>query len=152
MADNPVRPVKVTAHIAVPPERLFAFVSDTRNDPLWCPNVEKVDLLEGAGVEVGARFRFHQHLDRPRAERIEFDVDVEILEIGERSIAWRATDKFQERSIRLSVEPDGAGSKITQITTASFHRPPGAVRWVYPFLARRIFREQFEQLASRFDG
>ena len=101
-------------------------------------------VLEGAGVEVGARFRFHQHLDRPRAERIEFDVDVEILEIGDRSITWAATDKFQERLIRLSVEPDGFGSKITQVTTASFLRPPGIVKWVYPFLARRTFKEQFE--------
>jgi uncharacterized protein YndB with AHSA1/START domain len=151
MANHPGRPVKVSAHIGVPPDQLFAFISDTRNDPSWCPNVETVKLVEGTGVEVGARFRFHQHLDRPRAERIEFDVDLEILEIADRSITWGATDKFQERLIQLSVEPDGAGSKITQITTASFQRPPGLVKWVYPFIARRTFREQFEQLAAHFD-
>ena len=152
MANHPVPPVTISAHIPTAPDALFAFVSDTRNDPLWCPNVETVELLEGGGVEIGARFRFHQHLDRPRSERIEFDVDVEVLEVGDRSITWRATDKFQERLIRLTVEPDGAGSKITQVTTASFQRPPGFVRWVYPFLARRTFREQFTQLADRFEG
>jgi hypothetical protein len=152
MANHPVPPVTVSAHIPTAPDPLFAFVSDTRNDLSWCPNVETVELLEGAGVEIGARFRFHQHLDRSRAERIEFDVDVEVLEIGDRSITWRVTDKFQERLIRLTVEPDGAGSKITQVTTASFHRRPGFVRWVYPFLARRTFREQFAQLADRFEG
>lgn len=152
MANHPVSPVTVSAHIPTAPDPLFAFVSDTRNDPAWCPNVETVDQVEGGGVEVGARFRFHQHLDRPRTERIEFDVDVEILELGDRSIVWRATDRFQERLIRLTVEAEGSGSRITQVTTASFHRPPGLVKWLYPFLARRIFKEQFESLAARFES
>lgn len=110
-----------------------------------------MDLVEGGGVEVGSRFRFHQHLDRPRAERIEFDVDLEVIAIGDRSITWRATDKFQERVILLSVEPDGAGSRITQVTTASFQRPPGLVKWVYPLLARRTFKEQFGQLSLYYE-
>jgi hypothetical protein len=150
VANHSVGPVKVSAHIPVPSDELFAFVSDTRNDPLWCPNVESVDLVDGAGVEIGARFRFHQHLDRPRAERIEFDVDLEVVDIAERSITWKATDKFQDRVIQLLVEPDGEGSRITQITNASFQRPPGMVRWVYPILARRTFKVQFEQLAAHF--
>jgi uncharacterized protein YndB with AHSA1/START domain len=143
--------VKVSARIPVPPDRLFAFVSDTRNDPLWCANVETVDLVEGGGVEVGARFRFHQHLDRPRSDRIEFDADVEIVDVGPGTITWHVTDKFQDRNIQLVVEPDGAGSKVTQITEASFQRPPGLAKWAYPLLARRIFKGQFEQLAAYFE-
>jgi hypothetical protein len=150
MANHPVRPVKVSARIPVPPDLLFAFVSDTRNDPLWCSNVETVDLVDGSGIEAGARFRFHQHLDRPRSDTIEFDVDVEIVEMSDHSITWRARDKFQDRNIRLIVEPDSAGSKITQITEASFQRPPGLAKWAYPLLARRIFKEQFEQLEAYF--
>jgi uncharacterized protein YndB with AHSA1/START domain len=150
MASHAVRPVKVSAHVPVPPDRLFAFVSDTRNDPSWCPNVETVELIEGEGVDVGTRFRFHQHLDRPGSERIQFDVYVEIVDIDERSITWRANDKFQERLIQMSVEPDGTGSKITQVTTASFKRPPGIAKWVYPIFARRIFKGQFGQLAAHF--
>jgi hypothetical protein len=151
MANHPVRPVKVSARIPVQPNQLFAFISDTRNDPLWCPNVETVDLIDGAGVELGARFRFHQHLDRRQAERIEFDVDLEIVDIADHSITWKSTDKFQDRVIQLMVEPYGAGSRITQITTASFQRPPGVVRWVYPILARRTFKEQFGHLADYFN-
>ncbi len=147
----PVGPVKVSARIPVPPDRLFAFVSDTRNDPLWCPNVETVELVEGDGVEAGARFRFHQHLDRPRSDRIEFDAEVEIVDVGLGTITWHVTDKFQDRSIRLTVEPDGVGSKITQVTEASFRRPPGLAKWAYPLLARRTFKGQFEQLAAYFD-
>lgn len=151
VANHPLRPVKVSAHIATPPDQLFELVSDTRNDPLWCPNVETVEMVAGSGVEVGTRFRFHQHLDRPRAERIEFDVDLEVIAIGDHSITWRASDKFQDREIRLSVEPEGEGSRITQVTTASFHRPPGLAKWVYPLLARRTFKKQFEQLSAQFD-
>ncbi|MDP9495682.1 MAG: SRPBCC family protein [Actinomycetota bacterium] len=147
-----MRPIEVSAHVAESPDQVFDFVSDTRNDPLWCLNVETVEQVEGSGVEVGARFRFHQHLDRPGGGRIEFDGEVEVLELGDRVIVWRATDKFQERLIRLGVETDGAGSRVTQVTTATFQRPPGIVRWIYPRLARRTFREQFEQLDAHFGG
>ena len=145
-----MRPITVSALISVDPDELFEFVSDTRKDPLWCPNVETVDQLAGEGVEVGARFRFHQHLDRPRQERMQFDVDLEVIDLEEHSITWKARDRFQERIISLTVEPHQTGSKITQVTTATFLRPPGLARWVYPTLARRIFRDQFERLARHF--
>jgi len=149
-AKHPVRPVEVTADIDAPADVVFAFVSDTRNDPLWCDNVETVEMLAGDRIEVGARFRFHQHLDRPGGQRLQFDVDVEIVGLGEHVITWLATDRFQEREITLRVEPVGQGSRITQVTRASFHRPPGLARWVYPRLARRIFARQFRSLAARF--
>jgi Polyketide cyclase / dehydrase and lipid transport len=147
----PARPVSVSGHIPAPPDVVFDLVSDTRNDPLWCENVEKVDLIEGSGVEVGTRFRFHQHLDRPGAERMQFDVDVEVIEMKDRSIRWQANDRFQIREISLVVEPDGSGSRITQVTTATFLRPPGMAKWLYPLLARRIFRKQFRDLAAYFE-
>ena len=147
----PARPVSVSAHIPGPPDKVFAFVSDTRNDPLWCENVEKVDLIGGSKVEPGTRFRFHQHLDRPGAERVQFDVDVEVIEMGERSIGWQANDRFQIREISLVVEPHGSGSRITQVTRATFLRPPGMAKWLYPLLARRIFGKQFRDLASYFE-
>jgi hypothetical protein len=147
----PARPVSVSAHIPAPPDVVFDFVSDTRNDALWCENVETVDLVEGSEIEVGTRFRFHQHLDRPGADRMQFDVEVEIIEMGDHSIAWVAKDRFQKREIRLSVQPDGEGSRITQVTRATFLRPPGASKWLYPLLARRIFTKQFRDLRAYFE-
>jgi len=149
MATRPVRPIEMAAHIAAPPGEVFAFVSDTRNDPLWCDNVETVELVAGEGIEVGTRFRFHQHLDRPGGQRMQFDVDVEVIELGEHAITWLATDRFQEREISLDVQPEGQGSRITQVTRAAFRRPPGLARWVYPRLARRVFTRQFRALAAR---
>lgn len=146
---NPVRPVTVRAVIPAPPGEVLAFVADTRNDPEWCPNVESAELVEGDGVSPGSVFRFHQHLDTPGSKRVEFDGEVTVVERTDRSIRWRVSDRFQERDITLTVEPHSDGTRITQVTRASFHRPPGLGRWLYPFLARRTFRDQFAQLAAR---
>jgi hypothetical protein len=37
---------------------------------------------------------------------MEFDAELEVLEIGDHSITWQATDKFQSRRISLSVSPE----------------------------------------------
>lgn len=152
MDSHPVAPVEVSVFVPAPPDVVFAFVADTRNDPRWCPNVETVEMVEGDGVAVGTRFRFHQHLDRPGGGRIEFEGDVEVVELGERSIGWSVNDRFQDRIIQLRVEPEGSGSRVTQRTAASFHRPPGLARWAYPVLARRTFKDQFGRLAAHFAG
>jgi uncharacterized protein YndB with AHSA1/START domain len=152
MARLTVRPVKASVHVKAPPEEVFAYASDTRNDPEWCPNVESVALVQGDGVAVGTKFRFRQHLDRPRGERLQFDVDVEVVELGERSITWQTQDRFQTREIKLTVEEEGTGSRVTQETRATFRRPPGiAARWAYPLLARRTFADQFQRLAAQLD-
>jgi hypothetical protein len=146
----PVPPVSVSALIQAPPDVLFAFVADTRNDPEWCENVETVEMVEGDTVRPGTRFTFHQHLDTPGSDRMQFDVNVEVIDMGERTITWRAEDRFQTRDITLTVEPDGTGSRITQETRAVFKRKPGIRRWLYPLLARRIFSRQFDDLDKIF--
>ena len=82
---------------------------------------------------------------------MEFDVDVEVIEIGVRRITWEASDRFQTRTISLAVEPEGSGSRITQVTKETFLRPPGTRKWLYPLLARRIFSKQFRDLRAHFD-
>jgi len=152
MQTYPVRPVSVSAHIQAVPDVLFPFVADTRNDPEWCENVERVEMVKGDTVGPGTRFTFHQHLDAPGRQRMQFDVNVEVIEMGERSIHWRAEDRFQTREITVTVEPEGTGSRITQETRATFNRKPGMTRWLYPVLARRIFKKQFEDLAEHFES
>jgi hypothetical protein len=145
------RPIRVSAFVPAPPDAVFALVSDTRNDPRWCPNVETVELVEGDGLAVGTKYRFHQHLDRPGGDRMQFDADLEVLELGDNAITWQAIDKFQSRRIFLSVTAEGSGSRVTQVTTATFHRPSGLARWLYPSLAKRTFKDQFSNLAALFD-
>jgi hypothetical protein len=145
----PVPPVEVSALIPAPPEVVLAFVADTRNDALWCDNVETVEMLTPDPVAAGSRFRFHQHLDRPGGQRLQFDVDVEMTHRDDKSVSWRVSDRFQEREITLIVAPSGDGARITQRTAAAFNRPPGIARWIYPMMARRIFKRQFQALAER---
>jgi hypothetical protein len=145
----PVRPVRVSAEVPAPADRVFTFISDTRNDPIWCPNVSDVVQISGDGVEVGARFRFHQVVEAG-GRSLASDVDVEVLEIGERSIRWRVEDKFQVRDVLVAVTEAGSGSEVTQTTTAAFKRKPGMTKWLYPMLAKRTFRDQFHHLSEHF--
>lgn len=142
-----VRPVTVSADVPGDPEAVFSLVSDTRNDPLWCPNVSRVEQTAGDGVHQGAAFRFHQAVEA-RGQILDSDVELEIVDLGERWIFWRAEDRFQIREIRLEVTPAHSGSRVTQTTTAAFKRRPGIAKWLYPMLARKTFRDQFERLAA----
>lgn len=144
-----VRPVVVSMRIPADADTLFRFVADTRNDPIWCPNVTGVAQTSGEGVGVGSRFRFHQKVEM-RGRALDSDVDVEVVEVEGRSIRWRVEDPFQIRDVLLVVSPDREGSLLTQTTSAMFKRPPGIARWFYPMLARRTFRDQFRRLADHF--
>ncbi|HJS72343.1 MAG TPA: SRPBCC family protein [Acidimicrobiia bacterium] len=144
-----VHPITVSTHVPADPAIVFEFISDTRNDPVWCPNVTEVTQVDGVGVGVGSSFRFHQRVEA-RGRVLDSDVDVEIVELGERSIRWRVEDRFQVRDVSVEVTPDRAGSLVTQTTTAVFKRKPGLAKWVYPKLARRTFQDQFGRLAEHF--
>ncbi|HEU4318845.1 MAG TPA: SRPBCC family protein [Acidimicrobiia bacterium] len=145
----PVNPVAVSVVVPAPPDEVFSFVSDTRNDPVWCPNVTGMVQTAGSGVDVGSRFHFDQKVEA-RGRVLESGVDVEVVELGERTIVWSVEDRFQIRRITLSVEPSGSGSRVTQTTEASFKRKPGMAKWVYPSLAKRTFQDQFSHLVEHF--
>lgn len=145
----PIRPISVSFQISAEPDAVFTFVADTRNDPEWCPNVTGVRQVGGEGVEVGARFQFHQSVEAG-GRTLTSDVNLEIVELGERWVRWRVEDRFQVRDVLLGVEADGEGCTVTQTTAAAFKRKPGLAKWLYPRLARRTFKDQFRRLADRF--
>jgi hypothetical protein len=147
---HPVRPVTLRAVIPASPATVIEYVADTRNDPEWCPNVESAELVSGDGSSPGSVFRYRQYLDSPGSERRHFEGEVTVVERTPNSITWDVIDKFQSRRITLSVEDHPSGCRITQVTRASFHRPPGIARWAYPLLARRILKAQFASLADHF--
>lgn len=150
-SNSPLRPVNVSYDIPADPTEVLALVSDTRNDSIWCPNVSSISQVEGDGVEPGARFQFHQTV-RTGGQILESDVDVEVVALTDDSVRWRVEDRFQIRDITLTVETHGAGTKVRQQTLATFKKDPGLARWLYPFLARRTFRDQFSRLAEHFSS
>ena len=152
MATSTLRPVNVSHHIPADPVTVLSFVADTRNDPIWCPNVSDVTQPEGDGVALGSRFSFHQTVETG-GRTLESDVEVEVVGLTEDSVRWRVEDRFQIRDVTLTVEPYGDGTKVRQQTLATFKRDPGFItRWLYPFLARRTFRDQFSRLAEHFES
>jgi hypothetical protein len=150
MATAPVRPVNVSHQIPAHPADVLSLVADTRNDPLWCPNVTNVTQTEGAGVAVGSQFRFHQTVETG-GKTLESDVDVEVVGLTEDSVRWRVEDRFQVRDVTVTIEPDGDGTRVRQQTLATFKKDPGLItRWLYPLLARKTFRDQFTRLAEHY--
>jgi hypothetical protein len=152
MSKYAVRPVTVSERVPAPAADVLAFISDTRNDPQWCPNVDAAEMTSGGPIAVGSTFRYTQHLARPGADPITFEGEVEVVALDDLSITWQVTDKFQERTITCVVEPDVDGSVVTQTTRAAFHRSPGVARWLYPLMARRTFRDQLRHLRDHFEG
>lgn len=150
MSNHPVRAVTVSGEVPAPASEVLAFISDTRNDPMWCPNVDSAEMTSDGPIDVGSTFRYTQHLDSSGRGRVSFAGDVEIVALDDRSIRWRVTDKFQERTITCVVEPSGNGSRVTQTTKASFHRSPGLAKYAYPLLARRTLKDQLRHLRSHF--
>lgn len=147
---HPVRPVTVEAVVPASPDIVFAYVSNTRNDPEWCPNVGPVTQTAGDRVEIGARYEFTQTIET-RGRDLVSPVGVEVVGIDGRAITWRVEDKFQVREIALAVVPHEAGSKIIQRTEAAFKRDPGFMtKLLYPVLAKRTFGDQFRRLADYF--
>ena len=152
MSMHPVRPVTVSQHVPAPPADVLAFISDTRNDPEWCPNVDSAEMTSDGPITAGSTFRYTQHLDQPGRGRVTFDGDVEVLALDDGSITWKVTDRFQERRITCSVEPSAGGSIVTQTTEAAFRRSPGVARWLYPIMARRTLKDQLRHLRAHFAG
>jgi hypothetical protein len=142
--------VRVSALVPAPPDQVLEFVADSRNDPIWCENVESVEMLTEGPVEPGSRFRFHQHLDRPGGSRMQFDGEIEMIGRDASSVAWQVTDRFQQREVSIRVLAAPGGSRVTQETRATFLTRPGLARWVYPRLARSVFKRQFATLARHF--
>lgn len=152
MSTYPVRPVTVSEYIPGRASDVLAFISDTRNDPLWCPNVDSAEMTSEGDIGIGSTFRYTQHLDRPGGRRVIFDGDVEIVALDTSSIRWHVTDRFQDRTVTCVVEPSGDGSVVTQTTEAAFRRPPGVARLAYPLMARRTLRDQLRHLRAHFES
>lgn len=145
----PIKPVTVSVEVQADADEVFEFISDTRNDPMWCPNVTGVTQTSGSGVEVGARFHFDQRVET-QGRVLESGVDVEVIELGDNLIVWSVEDRFQTRRITLSVTSAGERSRVTQTTEASFKRKPGLAKWAYPTMARRTFSDQFSHLQAHY--
>ncbi len=101
--------VTVRTTLRVPAARVFDFLVDNRNDPLWCPLASDVELVEGE-PGTGAVYRYEQArgpgqptmtawmrtVDADRPHRLEWDE-------GGRGLPYRAVIELAERDGRTRV-------------------------------------------------
>jgi len=117
-----------SADIAVPPQQVFDYLSDLRNDSEWNPNMCSVHLLTGDPVGSGSQFRA-RWAGSP-------DVIVEYTRY-ERPGQWASVADSKMIMIRFAarVTPVPSGSRLTVRMELI---PRGPARLLQPLLRRRM--------------
>jgi uncharacterized protein YndB with AHSA1/START domain len=120
--------------IARPVEEVFAFVSDARNDPRWCPKVRSVD---------GGPDRYdvvHAPVPLRPARRLEMTrVDSD----PPRRLVWREDDGTDSFDVTYELESTPAGTLFRQRSDANVGAVP---RFMYPLWKHGIGRDIARQL------
>jgi uncharacterized protein YndB with AHSA1/START domain len=98
-----------SVHIAAPPERVWAMVSDVRRMPDWSPQVDSTRLRTGfVGVGLGTQFT-----NRNSDGDLVWTTLAEIVRLEPpREIAFRIEENWVVWS--FTVTPEGAGALLTQ--------------------------------------
>jgi uncharacterized protein YndB with AHSA1/START domain len=136
--------VERSIEIARPPEEVFAFLADARNDPRWCASVVACEQREGDGPGADARYvarhkptPFHRVMSR----------SIEVVEYAPpRLLRWRQEDSNGVFHIGYGLEPSAVGTRFTQRDKIEW-KVPGAVgrlaEWLF---VRRHIGEQMVDL------
>ncbi len=136
-------PIERSIEIARPPEEVFAFVADARNDPLWCSTVVACEQLAGDGPGPDARYEARH---KPTPVHRVMPRTIEVVEYEPpRRMRWRQEDSNGVFTIVYEVEPAAGGARLTQRDTIDW-KVPGPVAGV----AERLFvrRHIGEQMAD----
>jgi uncharacterized protein YndB with AHSA1/START domain len=124
--------IERSIEIARPPEEVFAFVGDPRNDPLWCPKVLTVDPEGEVEAGPGARFSvLHRPIPLRPARRMTHTL-LAWTPPGE--IRWREEDGDDLFLVTYSLEPSTAGTLFTQHDDVTLATP----RLLGPFMKMGI--------------
>jgi uncharacterized membrane protein len=96
-------------HIERPADEVFAFVAEAENNPRWRSYVVETTWLDDGPMRVGRRGRqVSRVLGRPMsviAEIVDWDPP--------RHVAWQAVQGFATIRTDCTVEPEGAGCRLT---------------------------------------
>lgn len=137
-----LRPIAVRAKLPGDMERVFAYVSDPRNDPQWVDTTPEVEQTAGDGPQVGATYRFVQTVLR----RVEGTI--EILEMDPpHSMAFRVQDPFRDYRVTYSLR-GGKHVTLTQTSHPRFNRNLGWRKFFVPFMTRKQLRKQMRGLRA----
>jgi uncharacterized protein YndB with AHSA1/START domain len=130
--------------IARPPEEVFAFLADARNDPRWCASVIACEQQAGDGPGPQARYLarhkptpFHRVMPRS-IEVVEYDAP--------RLLRWRQEDGIGVFHITYEVEAADQGALFTQSDRIEWKVPGPIGRLAERLFVRRHIGEQMEEV------
>jgi len=106
----------VTLHVAAPPERVWALVSDITNTGTFSPETFEAEWLDGAtGPAVGARFRGHVRRNGSRLLVYWTTCTVSACEPG-REFTFQVDLVGRAKAVEWSYrfEPDDGGTSVTE--------------------------------------
>jgi carbon monoxide dehydrogenase subunit G len=126
--------VAIEAHgeatISRPPEDVFDFLADARNEPQWLPGALSVEKTSEGPVGPGTTFvGTYRRAGRVELELVEFE--------RPRRVTIRARSKIVDFDDAIDLTPSGAGTRLGALMTA---HPRGAMRLVTPLMARTMRR------------
>lgn len=142
--------VERAIEIAAPPEEVFEFVADARNDPRWCATVKSCRLEEGEGGGPNARY-LAEH--RPTPFHRVMRRTLEVLEYERpRRVRWRQEDDNGLFDITYRFEPVGDGTRFVQSDAIAWKISRAAARFAERFFVRRHIGEQMAALKKLLEA
>jgi carbon monoxide dehydrogenase subunit G len=126
--------------VPYPPEEVFDFLADLRNEKLWHPDVESVELETDGPIGTGTKFSSRYR----RLGTIEFEL-MEVLR--PRRLVVRATGATKA-VYETRLEERNGGTRLVTVADAQLRMP---ARVLVPLLRGRIrkdFRRRGELLAA----
>jgi uncharacterized protein YndB with AHSA1/START domain len=134
--------IEKTTEIARPPEEVWAFIADARNDPQWCHKVESVEQISGEGPGLGAKYRA---LHRPRPRKPPSELIIEVLEYDQpRRLRWREEDEDGIFNVVYQLESTESGTRLSQIDDIDWNISKLAL----PIARLMVSRDMAKQLAA----
>jgi uncharacterized protein YndB with AHSA1/START domain len=128
-----------TIEIERPPQEVFDFVADPRNDRHWCPRVIRCEQREGDGVSTGARF---EALHNPTFLRTHTR-SVEILDVDPgRRVTTRQEDDIGIFNITYTLVTTPTATRLTQRDDIAWK----IVRPAHPIARLIVRRHMADQL------
>jgi uncharacterized protein YndB with AHSA1/START domain len=116
--------IETSVAIARPPEHVWAFVADPRNDPAWCSKVVSVEQTAGNGPGLGARY-VARHRPKPLQRPAELTMDVVEFD-PPRRLRWREEDDDGVFDVLYELEPEADGTRLRQIDEIDWKIPRAA--------------------------
>ena len=124
------------------PEDVFAFLSDPRNDPLWCSRVRSVQALGDGEYRV-----IHKPL-RIQPRPYELRMRLLATEPPQR-LRWEETDRDGTLVVDYLLSPAPGGARFTQRTDLS--NLPARTRWIARFTIARHIAQQARALKEHLE-